>query len=225
MWFHLVRISAPLSASLCGFHECWCNNYKLIHRNGFSEGCHGTVVAIVSVKIGWPVILWLPQCPLSCSQGQCIPAPCKILAPTGLKMSCCRETVLFEGKSKLFSCPKPLFSPDAPAQAVTFTWVIQSSQGVLTHTFCQPPLKLQSWLSHPECFLSPSSQGLPLQLPQLQEPCPLLCLSHVLCLSSRGNLIYNELPSVILVFSLRKWWLVSVSSCGISNASQWRKGQ
>ena len=110
MWFHLVRISAPLSASLCGFHECWCNNYKLIHRNGFSEGCHGTVVAIVSVKIGWPVILWLPQCPLSCSQGQCIPAPCKILAPTGLKMSCCRETLSCLKES--LSCshvPNPCF--------------------------------------------------------------------------------------------------------------------
>lgn len=93
MWFHLVRISAPLSASLCGLHECWCKNYKLIHRNSFSEGCHGTVVAIVNVKIGWPVILSLPQCPLSCSQGQCIPAPCKLLTPTGLKMSCPRGTL------------------------------------------------------------------------------------------------------------------------------------
>ena len=110
MWFHLVRISAPLSASLCGFHECWCNNYKLIHRNSFSEGCHGTVVAIVSVKIGWPVILSSPQCPLSCSQGQCIPAPCKLLAPTGLKMSCCRGTLSCLKES--LSCshvPNPCF--------------------------------------------------------------------------------------------------------------------
>lgn len=46
-----------------------------------------------------------------------------------------------------------------------------------------------------------------------------LYLSHVLCFYVQGNLIYDELLSVI-VFSLRNDGLISVSSCGLSNASQ-----
>ena len=104
-------------------------------------------------------ILSLPQCPLSCSQGQCIPAPCKLLTPTGLKMSHRRGTLSCLKES--LSCshvPNPLISPDAPAQAVSvgpwYGYDKQSPQGLLTRAFCQPPLKLQSWLFHPECFLS-----------------------------------------------------------------------
>lgn len=218
MWFHLVRISAPLSASLCGFCECWCKNYKLIHRNSFSEGCHGTVVAIVNGKIGWRLSYHCHSARFPAPRGSAFQPHVNYSLLQVWRCHIAGGLCLSEGKSKLFSCPKPPHFSWCSCTGSHFDLSDTVSSGsphsrLLSASFETSVLVVPPRMLPVSLQVLPSGQGPPLQR----------YLSHVLCLF-RGNLIYDELLGVISVFSLRRWWLVSVSSCGLSNASQRRKG-